>query len=215
MKRFASIGLALLFVATLILPMGTMAAPKTVAPIGGGGEVHVYYNFEKELAPWKPVTDSPYHKFWMEQREGGACSQMTDWHYARLVSYRPPTPDFQIPYPLATWTTNSFPVTGQGIRMVTVRWAAKWDLTSSVGTPSNIYPTVYVGTTEPTKAGQFSTLTTPLKATWYNYSYKSLVNVGGSADVATVYVALGWNGVNNSIGLDCIDISIEYWPTNR
>jgi hypothetical protein len=215
--RFAFTGLAMVLAAVLVLPAA--GAARTAVPSGTSGneQVFAYYSFEKDLAPWKPMTDSPFHAYKMVQQTGAnGCSNADGSHYARIISVPKSTmpQGLNPPTKYGTWTAANLLVGGVGVRQVTVEWSARWspDLAPK---PTFDHAAVYVGLKAPAKGLDFALPPkSNLTYNWQTFKYTTYVKLADSIKGTPVYVGVGWDNTGRSMDLDCLRIAITVPPTS-
>lgn len=207
-SKFTLAGLAVLLVLVLISPARLTAAK--------GGSYNFYFGFEhleKSSTSWKAASNTPSattSSLNVVSGENG-CPDMLGNNYAALKSspvsdksvdsvVAPSVVAPSVPYPIGTWALTALPAGGRNI--VSIDLNAK-----SASGCEGCLPMVYIGPTPPTSISQFTNLEDGryLKAYWQSYHHNQIVFQG---ILGTVYVALGWPGIDASIGLDCINIDI-------
>jgi hypothetical protein len=108
--------------------------------------------------------------------------------------------DADVPLPVGTWAVAAFQA--NLLNHVTVSFGAVNSKDCEGCTPM-----VYIGATPPRSITQFSPMNSTLKKEWQVLSHSEVVMASKDA----VYVAIGWNGTEASIGLDCIRVNIVPW----
>jgi hypothetical protein len=191
-------GLAALLVLVLISP------GKPTAARGLDYKYHFgFESFEKPPTSWKTTSNTPFSTtaFSIVSGENG-CPDMLGNQFAVLKSSPVASKSVAdiVPYPIGTWALTALPAGGRNI--VSIDYSAK-----SVSGCDGCLPMVYIGPTPPTSSSQFATLEDGryLKTYWQSFHHNAIVFQGV---IDTVYVALGWPGINASIGLDCINVTI-------
>lgn len=171
------------------------AKSPTAAPV-------YYYSFEDSLGSWKPATDSREATALVRAEGDEGCTDAGN-HYANLTSSRindsNPGPD-QIPQPLGTWMLVALPAVGDPIG-VNVQFAAS----SRNKTCTNCFVAAYAGTSRPTYSSDLKQAGALPEQGWKNYSAEFKLPVGAKDGL---YVAIGWQGIDASVGIDCISITV-------
>jgi len=195
-----------------------LASPARLKAAGDGD--HYYFGFEngdQALASWKAASDTPAATSLLNIISGeNGCADMLGSHYALLKSTstlsrlddavapradNPPGPaSTVVPYPVGSWALTSVPAGGRTI--VKISFNAKGG-----GDCAGCTPLVYVGTAPPNSIGQFTPADGAdyLKEYWQTFDHNDILFEGV---LSTIYVALGLQGVNASMGLDCINIDV-------
>jgi hypothetical protein len=202
----------------LLLVSPAMRAAATPAAKPAGGDLgHYHFGFEESTKPWTSVADGALsYSLTIASGDNGCADPfggLINNHYAHLssdlpiVDARPPVPTTWMVAPLSA---------GIGEYEVTVEWSARLDnkapVTSGQGVTAKscptCYPVVYVGADAPQAGSQLKIADekSPLTKSWHNYTYRLPVVTGGKG---LVYVALGWNGTGMSIGIDCVDVTMN------
>jgi hypothetical protein len=217
-RRFSFVWLAAMLAAVLVLPAA--GAAKTAIPAGTTGydEVFAYFNFEKDIAPWTPMTDSPFHGYKLGIVAGAnGCPDGAGNHVARLVTASKINLNPLDILKYGSWTSARFMVGGDGARLVTVKWSARWS-PDLVPSPITGHPAAYAGLKSPAKGTDF--IVPPKSALTYNwqtFKYQTTIVLPPNhpATGTPVHIALGWDNVSDSMDLDCASIAITYSPTTR
>jgi hypothetical protein len=204
----------------LLLSPALQVAAKPAAQPAGHEDGHYYFGFEQSTKPWASVADVGSGPSLIIEKGDNGCADMfgglINTHYARLSSA--PVTDATRPSIPATWMVAGLPA-GFGEYFVRVQWSARLDnkapVTSGAGdqapmtckTCNAVYAVAYLGSAPPQEGTQLKIANgkTPLANSWRSYEYTEVVESGGKG---FVYVALGWNGIDSSIGIDCVDVTM-------
>ncbi|MFL5732539.1 MAG: hypothetical protein ACJ78Q_05000 [Chloroflexia bacterium] len=208
------VALLVLVLLSPALQAAARSAPGSGAKPAGGEYGRYHYGFDDSTKPWASLADGvPSYSLTRMAGDNG-CADISDGvvngHYARLSSgpavlgSHPPVP--------ATWMVAGLPA-GLGEFFVRVSWSARLDnikppAVDSAGVScQTCYPTAYIGMAPPQEGAQLQVADakSPLDKSWRSYEYTSVVE---SYEKGMVFVALGWNGVDMSVGIDCIDVAI-------
>jgi hypothetical protein len=198
----------MLTVLTLMLaiaPQAAMAA--TPAAESTFGERH-YFGFEESLKPWLSAAAGGSAASSLERVIGqNGCHDLSGNAIANLKG-TPATHKVDgaegaegaedIPLPVGTWVVTSFQA--EALNNVRVAWNTK-----NTAQCDECVPMVYIGTTPPRLTTQFEPIDGLIKDYWQSYDYTKTVYV---MQKEAIYVAIGWNGTNASIGLDCVTVDI-------
>jgi len=198
--RIASV--VMLLVLTLVLaiaPQAAMAAkPAAEATFG---ESH-YFGFEESLKPWLSAAAGGSAASSLERVTGqNGCHDLRGDAFANLKG-TPPAHKADgaedIPLPVGTWVVTTFQA--EALNNVRVAWN-----TRNTAQCDECVPMVYFGTTPPRLTTEFDQIDGVIKDYWQSYNYSNTVYV---EQKEAIYVAVGWNGTNASIGLDCVTVEI-------
>lgn len=176
-----------------------LSSPAALTP--AAAKTHNYYfDFEQTLEPWAAGGDLGSKGYLKSVAGENGCPDMRGDHYAQ-VEGAVVGKEKDIPLPVGTWTVASFPA-ARAFNTVSVEWNAR-----STRSCEGCVPLVYVGTSAPTHSSQFSQAEGEayLKEAWQSFRHDTMVSVG---DEYTVFVAIGWNGTDAGIGLDCVNVTI-------
>lgn len=196
MKRIPIIMFAWL---ALLPALALVSAAKPAAAFGE----RYYFSFEENLKPWSAAAEAGSKEVSLEQVRGDAgCGYIQGINHARINGYAA-KPDVSgpqgIPQPVGTWIVASFPASH--LNQITVSFNAV-----DAANCKECVPMVYIGAEPPRSITQFASLRASLGKGWQGYSYDSVLMVKDAA-----YVAIGWNGTQASMGLDCVSVNIASW----
>jgi hypothetical protein len=217
-KGITKVGWPVVLLALVLVSPAVQAAAKPASNYAAGPAGlrygHYHFGFEGSTKPWASLADgAPGYSLTVVSGDNG-CPDMfgglVNNHYVRLSS-GPTTLDNHPPIP-ATWMVAGLRA-GFGEYFVRVQWSARLDTGKSPTTDDaalscqTCYPMAFVGAGSPQEGSQLRIADSknPLDKSWRSYQYTGVVESSGKG---FVFVALGWNGTNMSIGMDCVDVTI-------
>lgn len=204
MYRTFGLGLVALGLLALMTVFSMAGAAKPAAAAANPGN-NYYFNFEQGVAPWTATTSGAGSQEAILERATGdnGCPDLHGNAYAVLkvtdVPPGGPVPATKAgnPLPVGSWIVTGFPA--DSFSTVAVEFAAK-----DAGQCAGCHPMIYIGNKPPTTAAQFKIDSRKLSRQWQDF--KTAVNADSST--GTVFVAIGWDGTDASMGLDCISVNI-------
>jgi len=161
-----------------------------------------YYNFEATLGPWKSVTDTREGTSLVRAKGDDGCldagNYFANLQSASINDTRPAKGG--IPQPVGTWMLLNLP-TVSGPAAVHVEWAASSRYKSCAG----CVVAAYAGASAPAYGGQFRQAGVLPAVGWKNYKADFKLT---DSTKSSLYVAIGWQGIDASIGIDCVNVTI-------
>ena len=167
-----------------------------------------YFNFQQSTKPF--VAQASQNAATKLSRVVGACpcEPILSNYFARLASR---AINNVVPGPgqgQATWMVANLPV-GQGqAYSVTISWTARAvAATAGSGNCKTCSAIAYAGAAPPKGVKDFRTVpqATTMNAKWATYKFSTVIVPELSPNA---YVALGWNGINSAIDVDCVTVTI-------
>jgi hypothetical protein len=165
-----------------------------------------YFSFDTTVAPWVPVFNGQTKQPGLNldrSPDGNGCAPAHEGRgYASLSMFNVESTvtgkgrDSDRPLPVRTWIVAAFPA--NGANTVSIDYYA-----AMAKGCEGCLPVVYAGAKNP-NSWDFTTDSNPLSSKWQPYSYKTSVVANGK-----LFVAIGFNGYNGYMSLDCIHITID------
>ena len=130
------------------------------------------------------------------------------YYFANLLSTKPITAKpavAGIPQPVGTWMLVKLPPVPAGTDQDLIKIQVDWAASSRNKSCDGCVVAAYAGLAAPLRAGQFQQAGVLAPQGWKNY-HAGFEFAQGPKD--NLYVAIGWMGIDASVGIDCIHITV-------